>query len=157
GSAGPGSRTLPVAARAAAIAATPTAVATAATAAATAAAVAATATAAATAAAAVLARPGLVDRQRPALVVRAVEGVDGALRPRVVIHSHEPEPARPAGLPVGNHLGPGHRAVFLEQGQKVVGRTIPHEVADVDILRHSKENLSVPGPPQRTAMRTRGR
>src|SRR5262249_47300779 len=34
--------------------------------------------------------------------------------------------------------GPGHLTVLLEQGQQVVGRGVPREVADVDILRHRR-------------------
>src|SRR5207249_9424678 len=53
-------------------------------------------------------------------------------------HFHEPEAARPAGLPVRHDLRARHVAMLLEQSQQIVGRCIPDEVADVDILRHLK-------------------
>src|SRR5262249_24563897 len=42
-------------------------------------------------------------------------------------------------LAVSDDLGPRHRPVLLEQGQQVVGRGVPRQVADVDILRHRKK------------------
>src|SRR5207244_8113299 len=101
----------------------------------------ATATAAATAA--IFPRSGLVDRQRAALVILAVQGIDGLLGLGVIVHFHKAKAPGAAGLPIGDHLGSSHVAVLLKQGQEVVGRRLPCEVADVDILRHLK-NLSVP-------------
>src|SRR5713226_3639813 len=66
----------------------------------------------------------LVDGQGPAFEIHAIQGL------AVVIHFHKPKAARSAGFPVGNHLSPGHRAVRLKQGQQVVGRAIPNQVAD---------------------------
>src|SRR5262245_58269826 len=88
-----------VAAVAAATVAAPAAASTAATAAvaataapaAAAATVATPAATAATAAATVVAGPGLIDRQRPALVGRAVEPVDGPLGLLVIVHLDETE------------------------------------------------------------------
>src|SRR5438034_3947576 len=110
------------------------------TAAAAAAIAAPTATTTATTAAPLFARLGLVDGERPAFEVGTIEGVDGFLGLAVVVHFHKAKPARSAGLPIRNHLSSGHRAVPLKQGQQVVGCAIPNQIADVDILRHSKEN-----------------
>ena len=90
----------------------------------------------ATTAAPLFARLGLVDGERPAFEVGTIEGVDGFLGLAIVVHFHKPKPARSAGLPVRNHLGSGHRAVPLKQGQQVVGCAIPNQIADVNILRH---------------------
>src|SRR5262249_43151976 len=43
-----------------------------------------------------------------------------------------------AGRAVGDDLGPPHRPMFLEQGQQIVGRGIPCEVADINVLRHRR-------------------
>src|SRR5882762_3331163 len=129
-----------IAAAAAIAASAPTAAAAAAIAAPT-----ATTAPAAPAAAPLFARLGLVDGERPAFEVGTIEGFDGFLGLAVVVHFHKPKPTRSAGLPVRNHLSSGHRTVPLKQGHQVVGCAIPNQIADVDILRHSKENLSVLG------------
>ena len=72
-----------------------------------------------------------------------VQGVDGLLRLGVICHFHKAEAPRATGLLIGDHLGTRDAAVFLEQGQQVVGGHLPHEVADVNVLRHLKD-LSVP-------------
>src|SRR6516225_11793317 len=105
----------------------------------------AAATAAAATGGALRARPGFVNRQGPAVVVEAVQRFDGLLGLAVVFHFHKAEATRAPGLLVRDHLGPGHLAVLFKQLQQVVGGCIPHEIADVNILRHS-ENLSVPAP-----------
>src|SRR5437899_2487722 len=120
----------------AAIAAAAAIAASAPTAAAAAAIAAPTATTTATTAAPLFARLGLVDGERPAFEVGTIEGVDGFLGLAVVVHFHKPKPARSAGLPVRNHLGSGHRAVPLKQGQQVVGCAIPNQIADVTFLPH---------------------
>jgi hypothetical protein len=130
-----------------------TATASIATAAATSATTASIATAASTTSTAsttpVLARPGFVYGQGPTAILGAIEGIDRLLRLAIILHFHKAEAARPAGLAVGDHLGAGHCAMFLEHGQQVVGGRFPCQIADVDIFRHFK-NLSVPGPQQQT-------
>src|SRR5262249_11850849 len=111
--------------------------------------------AAAAAAPAVFPGLGLVDGQRPALKLGAVEGVDGLLGLGVIIHFDEPEAARTAGLAVGDDLGAGDFPVLLEKGQQVVGAGIPNEIANVNVLRHRKKPF-VPGLPQTTPRRTGG-
>src|SRR5262249_13564271 len=96
------------------------------------------AAAATTAAATLLPRLGLADGQGPAAAIRALGGVDGLRGLTVIVHADEPEAARPAGLPVGNHLGASHLAVLLKQGQQIVGGRGPDQVADVNILRHHR-------------------
>src|SRR5262249_59820505 len=91
--------------------------------------------------AALFAWPGFVDRQRPTSVVGAIQGVNGLLGFRIVIHFHKPETTRPARFAVGNYLGSGYVAVLLEQGQQVVGCAFPREIADVNILRHLRTFL----------------
>src|SRR5262249_17987158 len=92
------------------------------------------ATTASPAAAAALGRASLVDRQRTATERLAVQGVDGRLRLGVVVHLDEAEAARAAGFAIGDDLGPSDRPVLLEQRQQVVGRGVPRQVADVDVL-----------------------
>src|SRR5262249_46403210 len=111
------------------------AVATATASTASAAATAATATTTAT----VLTRTSLVDRQRTSSEGRVVEAIDRSLRFLVVVHDDEPEPARAARFSVRDHLRLGHRAVLSEQSQQVVGGGVPHEVADVNVLRHREK------------------
>src|SRR5207245_5752193 len=65
--------------------------------------------------------------------------LDGLLRLRVVFHLHEAEAARASGLAVGNHLSAAHLAVLAEQFQEIVVGRVPHEIADIDILRHSEK------------------
>src|SRR6266481_6159921 len=95
-----------------------------------------TATTATTAPAPLFARLGLIDSERSAFEVGTIESFDGLLGLAIVVHFHKAKPARSAGLPIRNHLGSGHRAVRLKQGQQVVGCAIPNQIADVDILRH---------------------
>src|SRR5262245_50689817 len=59
----------------------------------------------ATRAGAFLLRPGLVDRQRPAVDHLAVHPGDRGLGLPVGAHLDKPEPLRPAGVPVGDQLG----------------------------------------------------
>src|SRR5688572_2519824 len=73
----------------------------------------------AAAAAAVLAGPGLVDGQGPAVGLLAVEGGDGRLRLLVGLHLHEAEALGAAGVAVHDDLGRLHRAVGLEQLREV--------------------------------------
>src|SRR5262245_36242964 len=80
---------------------------------------------AATATTAVLTRPGLVDGQRAALVVRAVECFDGALGLAIVGHLDEAEATRPAGFPVGDDLCARDRAIRLKECKQIVGGAIP--------------------------------
>src|SRR5262245_25104231 len=87
-----------------------------------------------------LAGPGLVHRQRPALEVEVVERLDRRLGLGLVRHLDEPEAAGPAGLPVQDHLGPGHRPVLAEQLHQVVVRATPREVAHIDI--HHRHTFS---------------
>src|SRR5262249_52110149 len=84
---------------------------------------------------AVLARLGLVDRQRPALELGAVEGADRLLA--ALGHLHTAHAARAARLAVHPHLGPGHGPVLGERLAEVVGRGLEREVPDVDVLAHA--------------------
>src|SRR5262245_16456189 len=110
----------------------------------------------ATAAAARLAGLGLVDRQRTALEVEAVERLDGGVGFLVVRHFDESEPPRAVGLAVHDDLRAGHLPVLREDLEQVVRRAAPGQVADVDILRHTQRTLSRAGglcptrPPGRT-------
>src|SRR5687767_11384504 len=109
--------------------------------------------AAASGAAALFAGPGLVDCQGSALELLAVERLNGLLGLGVVLHLDEAEAPRPAGLPIGNHLGARHHAMLLEESQQVVGACVPHQVADVNILRHLQKPLGAAkknGPRMRT-------
>src|SRR4051812_10162213 len=82
-------------------------------------------------AAPVLLRLGLVDRERPAVVLLPVEGRDRRLRLRVAAHLDEPEALAPAGVPVLNDLGAGHRAVLGAQLLQVGVGDVVAEVPDV--------------------------
>src|SRR5207249_3408057 len=121
-----GMRSIPAAAAAAAVAAASaaaTAAATAAvaapaTAAATATAVAA-ATATSTAAAALLTGTRLVDGERPALVLLAVQGVDRRRGLVIVGHLDEAEAFAPAGRAIVDHLRAFHRAVCRKHRLKI--------------------------------------
>jgi hypothetical protein len=101
--------------------------------AAAAAAAAGAASAAATAAAAAAPVLGLVDAQGPSAHVSAIQLVDRLIGVPV-IHLHEGEAARAAGLPVGDHR---HRMHFSNRGEKIpevrFGCT-PGKVADIDLL-----------------------
>src|ERR1700675_292458 len=55
-----------------------------------------------------LARLGLVHRQRTSLIIRSIEGVDCRLSFGVVAHLDKSEAAGPAGVSIGNYLGAGH-------------------------------------------------
>ena len=70
---------------------------------------AAAAAAAATGPRPIFPRLGLVDRQRPAAQLRAVEGLDGGVA--AVRHFDKPEPAGSPGFAVGHDLGLLHGAV----------------------------------------------
>ena len=76
------------------------------------------------------------------LVVEDVVTTGGSVR-KVI------ETTRAAGFSVRNHLGSGHLAVLLKQPQQVVCSASPHQIADIDILRHQK-NLSIPARSRRT-------
>src|SRR5260370_37734377 len=90
---------------------------------------------------ALLARPGFVDGQRPALVGCAVQGRDGLLGLFVVTHFHEAESPGSAGLAVCDDLSLRPLAMLLEQGQQLVGRHVPGEVADMNVLRHDPQTF----------------
>jgi hypothetical protein len=68
--------------------------------------------------------------------VGVIQSLDCSLGFGIVLHFHETKAARPAGFLVHDHLSPIDRAVFLEQGQQIVCRGFPDQVADVNILRH---------------------
>src|SRR6185437_11648186 len=108
-------------------------------------------TAAATAARALL---RLVDPQRPAAEVGAVEGLDRA-RSVGARHLHEAKAARPAGLAVGDERDVFHGAVLGKQGtNRVLGRG-EGQVANVKsshrtiLTRETQTHTSVAaaGPP----------
>src|SRR5262245_28276314 len=111
----------------------------------------AAAEAAATAAAAgpaLLTGPRLVDGEGAVVVLSAVQGVDGTLRLLIALHFNEAEAARAAGFAVGDDLCARHLTVLAEHFQQVVGGGRPGQVADIDVLSHSRFlNLSVPQQP----------
>jgi hypothetical protein len=122
---------------------------------------------AAASAASLLSRPGLVNGQRPSLVVSSVERLDGLLGLGIFIHLHKAESARAAGFAICDDLGTGDLAMLLKQGEKIVGRGIPDQVAYIDILSHhnipfravprrhtrrEKRDRSKPGPPSRQGL-----
>src|SRR5262249_14476354 len=80
----------------------------------------------------VLPRLRLVHRQPAALKLGIVQGVDRLLRP--ARHLDEAEAPTPAGLPVGDHLGLGHRPVLAEQLLQVGLGGAERQVPDVQIL-----------------------
>src|SRR5688572_17157590 len=123
----------PAAAPAAAVAAAPTAAPAPAVPAATAA---ATAAAAEATTAAALAGLGLVDGQRPAIVLLAVERGDRRLRLFVRTHLHEPEAFAPAGVAVADHLSAAHRAVLREQLLQLRAVHVVAQVSDVQPPAH---------------------
>src|SRR5438034_11189486 len=86
-----------------------------------------------------LARPGLVDQQRAIIVIEIVQGLDGLLGFLVVFHFHEPKAARAARFAIGDDLRAGHLPMSAKQLEQVVGSYRPGQIADVDILRHSKK------------------
>src|SRR5262249_52147247 len=110
-------------------------------------------------AAAVLAGPGLVDGQRPTVEFGAVEGGDRLLR--TLGHLDEAEAARPAGLAVGRHLGPGHGAVLGAHLPEVVRGGREGQVADEKVLAHGDpvraSGHAVTGDPHGRHGRPRGR
>src|SRR5438876_7845050 len=79
---------------------------------------------------------GFVDGQGPALVIEVVQFLDGLLRLRVVLHFDEAEAARASRLAVGDHLSAAYLAVLAEQFQQNTVDRIPHEIADIDYVRH---------------------
>src|SRR5262249_30255683 len=76
---------------------------------------------------------GFVDAQRPSAHVAPVQLVDRLIGVPVV-HLHEPEAARTAGLAVGDH---GHRVDLPDGGKEIPEIRLggaPGEVADIDLL-----------------------
>src|SRR5262249_4825149 len=81
-----------------------------------------------------LARAGLVHRQRPAGELRAVERCDRLVRP--VVHLDEREPAAAPGFAIGDDLRAQHGAVLGERRDQVVAGGLERDVTDVQLLRH---------------------
>lgn len=80
----------------------------------------------------------LVHAEPPSAERFVMQAVDRRLSFRVVGHLDKPEPARPAGFAVRNDLCADYLPVLLKQLEQVVGRGIPREVADVNVLRHQR-------------------
>jgi hypothetical protein len=74
----------------------------------------ATTTAAASAAAALFARASFVDRQRPAIVLSAVDAGNGRLGFLIAIHLDETKAFAPAGVAIVDDLGAFHRPKFTK-------------------------------------------
>ena len=102
-----------------------------------------TAAAIATLSASFLARTRFVDGERTIVVIGVVERFDRPLGFLIVFHFDEAETARASSVAVGDDLGAGYFPEFAEQIDEVVGRDPPNQVADIDVLSHSREmNLS---------------
>jgi hypothetical protein len=104
---------------------------------------AAEATAAATTAAAssaaeapFLAGAGLVDGEGAAIVLLAVEGLNGCLGFVVVRHLDEPETFTAAGVAIVDHLGRKNLAVLAKQLLEFRAIHLVAQVPDVQLLSH---------------------
>src|SRR5262249_31089515 len=88
--------------------------------------------------AAAAARPllGLVDRQRPAAELAAVQLVNGLLGLLVAAHLDEREAAGPAGLAVRHHLGIRDGAVLAEHLAQLELGGVERKIADVQTSTH---------------------
>src|SRR5262249_7597663 len=91
-----------------------------------------TATTAATVTRPLVAGTCLVDGERSAAVLSAVEGRDGLIA--ALGHLDETEAARTAGLAVRDDLRAGHGAVLAERLAEVVRRRVERQVTDIQIL-----------------------
>lgn len=99
-------------------------------------------TAAATAAAGtLLTGPGLVDGQRTAAPVGAVEGLDHRCS-LISLDLHKTEATAPAGLPVSGDAGGNDLSVLGDSVGKVLVRRSPGQVTEVQSRRHVLELLS---------------
>jgi hypothetical protein len=97
-------------------------------------ALAATVAAATTAAAAsrtFLARTSLVDRQRPAFPILAIQAQDGGFGPFLGVHGGEGEAARATGVFIHNDVDFVHRAVLSQHVPQIVFGDVKGEVPDV--------------------------
>src|SRR6185295_8475049 len=83
---------------------------------------------------AIFTRAGLVDGERAAAELGAVEVVNR--RVATLGHLDEAEAARAAGVAVGDDLGAGHGAVVAERLAEVVRGGRERQVPDVDLLAH---------------------
>jgi len=91
-----------------------------------------------------LARPRFIDRQIPPFEFLTIQFFNRMIRFRIVLHLDETKTARPARLPIHDHLGTGHLAKLFEEIVQIVLIGIPHQIANVNVLRHSARDLSVP-------------
>lgn len=88
-------------------------------------------------------RTGFVDGERPPLEARAIHFVYGLLGS--IRHFHEPEPARPAGFPIGHDLGACHIAKLRERLAEIIRSRLVGQIAHVQILCHSSSFASQKG------------
>src|SRR5690606_22478392 len=95
---------------------------------------------AAPAAGTILAGPRLVDGQRAAVEIGAVHRLDRLVG--AVGHFHEPEPARPAGLPIGHDARRGDGSVLRERLTETIDGRLERQVADVQLLAHALSSNS---------------
>ncbi len=128
----------------------------------------AAAVAAATAAAAVTAaasattaargpRSRFVDSETTAVVILAIQALDGREGLVVIVHLHEAESPTPTGLAVAQDLGAAHGPVLLEQFLKLLRSDRVLEVANVKPLRHRNRPEKALHRPQGTKQpRSRG-
>jgi hypothetical protein len=95
------------------------------------------AAAAATSATTVFTFASFTDFQRTALDVLALQSVEGGLGGFRIRKSHESEPARPTGSPVGNQIHVRDSAKSLEGILEVIFGSIVGEVSHVQFRIHS--------------------
>src|SRR5262249_28680087 len=91
---------------------------------------------AATAAASGSSRSGLVDGEASALVVAAVEVLDGSVGLVVIFHLDEAEASTPPRLAVAQDLSRPDRTVLLEHLLKMIRRDRIGQIPDVKPFRH---------------------
>lgn len=75
--------------------------------------------------------PRLVDGQPTAVVILAVQRLDGVLRLVVVRHLDEAEASAPAGFPIAEDLGRGDRAELFKHFLKLFRSHRVLQIADV--------------------------
>src|SRR5690606_11487863 len=95
---------------------------------------------------ALFARPGFVDRQRPAAMLRAVQRRNRGFRLLIISHFHKPEPLAAAGIAIRDHFRAVDRPVLREQSLQLGAVDIVRKVPDIKTLGHRRLSPKCDGP-----------
>jgi hypothetical protein len=79
---------------------------------------------------------GLINRERPAFIVLAIQRLYGLQCLGVIGHLYKTESARTASFAISYDLGLSDRAVRLEKCQQIIGCAFPRQIANVKLLAH---------------------